>query len=337
MSDASPLRPPPPRELQVEVTGACNLRCHMCLVRYRPPLDRRRGSMPFETFKRLVDGLPTLERLVLQGLGEPLLAPDLVAMIEYASARGISVGVNTNATLLTAARAEELIRAGLDWLCVSLDGATAATYESIRDGASFARVVGNIAGLVEARRRLGGARPRLRLVFVAMRRNVAELPALVRLAAAWGVEYVWVQNLSHSFGDTDPAGAYGEIREFTAAEALWAGPAPGVARIFAEARALAGRLGVELRLPRTEERAARRPRGAPGCDWPWRAAYVTHDGHVQPCCMLMGSERGRLGEVVGEEFATVWHGAAYRDFRAALLGADPPDVCRGCSLYRGVF
>ena len=51
------------------------------------------------------------------------------------ASRGIRVGFNTNATLLTRARAERLVVAGLDWLCISLDGATAATYESIRDGA----------------------------------------------------------------------------------------------------------------------------------------------------------------------------------------------------------
>ncbi len=345
MSDPdATLHPPLPAELQVEVTGSCNLRCRMCLVRYRPPIDRAAGAMPFETFRRLVDALPGLRALVLQGLGEPLLAPDLERMVAYAAARGITTGFNTNATLLTPARAEPLVRAGLAWLCVSLDGATAATYEAIREGASFARVVENLNELVALRRRLGLGRPRLRLVFVAMRRNVHELPELVRLAAGWGVEHVWVQNLAHAFTDTDPAGAYREIREFTAGEALWAGEAGAARAAFAEARRLAGRLGVELRLPRvdagggsgTASRTPRRP-GTPGCDWPWRSAYVAHDGKVQPCCMLMGADRGVLGDLTREDFAGVWSGAAYVAFRRALLGPEPPAVCRGCSMYRGVF
>ena len=33
-----------------------------------------------------------------------------------------------------------------------------------------------------------------------------------------------VQNLSHDFADTDPAGEYREIREFTAEQALWTEP-----------------------------------------------------------------------------------------------------------------
>src|SRR5581483_1949154 len=183
----APLRPDAPVELQLEVTAACNLRCAMCLVAYRPALDRVHGSMSLATFRRVVDAVPGLRKLTLQGLGEPLLAPDLPAMVEYAGAHGIQVGFNTNGTLLTRARAERLVRAGLDWLHVSLDGATAATYEGIRAGADFARVRDNVRGLVHLMRELGASRPRLSLVFVAMRRNVAELPAVVALADAWGV------------------------------------------------------------------------------------------------------------------------------------------------------
>jgi MoaA/NifB/PqqE/SkfB family radical SAM enzyme len=327
-----------PRELQIEVTGACNLRCHMCLVRYRPPLNRITGSLSFDTFKRLIDDLPDLEVITLQGLGEPLLAPDLLPMIEYAARRGIRLGFNTNGTLLSREKAERLIAAGLDWLHVSLDGATASTYERIRDGSSFARVRQNILSLVDAKRRLGAEAPRLSLVFVAMRRNVHELPEMVRLAADWGVGRLWVQNLSHSFDDCDPAGDYQAIRDFAAAEALWAEADTTTREVFDRARTLAAEHAVELRLPRLQERPpSRRRPGTPGCDWPWRSAYVTHDARVQPCCMLMGGDRGVLGDVSRDSFASVWRGGAYREFRGRLLTSEPPEVCRGCSLYRGVF
>jgi radical SAM protein with 4Fe4S-binding SPASM domain len=324
---------PPPQELQIEVTAACNLRCRMCLVRYRPPRDRHEASLDFERFRALVDALPGLERVTLQGLGEPLMAPDLLAMLEYGRARGIRMGFNTNATLLTRAVAARLLHAAPDWLCVSVDGATAATYESIREGARLPRVANNVRGLVALMRERGLTKPDLSLVAVAMRRNVRELPALVRLAAEWGVPAVRVQNLAHTFSDCDPAGAYREIREFTAAEALWEGDAPDA--VFAEARALAERLGIALRLPELEDRTPRH--GAPGCDWPWRSAYVRHDGRVQPCCMLMGGDRAILGDLAEASFPHIWRSPDYEAFRAGLTGPNPPDVCRGCSMYRGVF
>ena len=334
----STITPPLPRELQLEVTGACNLACKMCLVRYRPKLGKREGAMCFHVFRSIVDDLPGLEKLTMQGLGEPLLAPDFDEMVDYACDRIPRVGFNTNGTFLTRERAERFVRAGVDWLHISLDGATTETYEAIRDGSDFERVRENIRDLVETRAALGADRPTIQLVFVAMRRNLHELGDLVRLAAELGVESVWVQNLSHSFADTDPSGAYSEIRRFAAGEALWAEPNPEAERRFAEAQALAEELGIELRLPRLEEPPpVERAEGSPGCHWPFEAAYVTHDAQVQPCCMVMGADRAVLGNAERDGFAAVWRDEDYKAFRAALLTDEPPDVCRGCSLYRRVF
>ena len=321
----------------MEVTGACNLRCRMCLVSYRPALGRTSGSMDLETFKRLVDDLPALEQVTMQGLGEPLLAPDFFGMLEHLAERGIRMGFNTNGTLLTEERAERLVELGVDWIHVSLDGATAATYEDIRRRARFETVRRNVARLVEVMRERDARKPELELVFVAMRRNVHELPAVVRLAAEVGVPTVWVQNLSHSFSDTDPAGAYGEIREYAASEALWSAPDEEAAQAFAAARGTAVEAGVRLRLPRLDEPASRRSEGTPGCGWPFGSSYVTHDGKVQPCCAVMGADRAVLGDARADGFATVWGNDEYRSFRAKLLTDEPPEVCAGCSMYRRVF
>jgi MoaA/NifB/PqqE/SkfB family radical SAM enzyme len=88
-------------------------------------------------FYQVVDEIPHLTRLTLQGLGEPLLSPYLPEMIRTAVQRKIIVGFNTNATLLTGRRAAELVDSRVDWLHVSLDGASPAAYEAIRNGARF--------------------------------------------------------------------------------------------------------------------------------------------------------------------------------------------------------
>jgi radical SAM protein with 4Fe4S-binding SPASM domain len=332
-----PVAPPLPRHLQLEVTSACNLSCAMCLVSYRPRIDRATGAFSLDLFRRLLDETPSLERLTLQGLGEPLLQPHLMEMVELAAARGIEVGFNSNAMLLTRARADRLVALGLDWLHVSLDGATAATHEGIRDGADFDRITGNLRGLVAARRAAGSAKPWVRVVFVAMRRNIAELPALVRRLGEWGVDELHVQGLSHDFADTDPAGDYAGIRSFAADESLAGMDAAEVAAVFGQARDAAVECGVALRLPVPDAAPSPREPGRPGCTWPWDAAYVTSRGTVQPCCMVMGDDRVAMGSLADGDLAAIWHGEAYTRFRAALLTDDPPDVCRGCSLYRGTF
>ena len=152
-----------------------------------------------------------------------------------------------------------------------------------------------------------------------------------------GVDSVWVQNLSHDFGDASAESRYRRLQEYVGEEALFQ---PGDGR-GAEAFDLAARrareVGLPLRLPRLVQRPDRRGDHEPGCSWPWDSAYVTHRGEVQPCCMVMGSDRATLGNLQTERFPEIWRGEVYRDFRERLLGDDPPDVCRGCSLYRGLF
>src|SRR3954447_14373283 len=246
--------PPLPEHLQVEVSGACNLRCRMCLVRYAPAVGRREGALAYEDFLALVDSVPGLRRLTLQGLGEPLLSPHLLDMIRHAAEHGVHVGFNTNGVLLTRPVASELVAAGTGHVHVSLDGASAATYEDVRHGTGlaprpgqFERVVNNLRGLLAACGDAG--RPRVALVFVAMRRNVGELEALVDLAAGIGVDEVRVQNLSHVFSDTDPAGDYDAIRRYAESEALFADDdtAAAARAVFARGAARAREHGLKLR------------------------------------------------------------------------------------------
>lgn len=330
--------PPLPAELQVEVTSACNLRCTMCLVSYRPPVNKITGAMRPETFVPLVDALPGLRRLTLQGLGEPLLSPYLLELVRHAKGRGTAVGFNSNATLLSGRMARELIDTGLDWLHVSLDGATAGTYEGIRHGATYRTVLDNLAGLVAAKRSAGSVTPWIRAVLVGMRSNVAELPDLVRLLGGLGVDELRVQNLSHTFSDTDPAGAYHGIREFARREALWGEEDDAAAaRWFDEARTAARETGLALRVPSLHAQPPPLDPGRPGCTWPWDATYVTSTGVVQPCCMVMGDDRVTLGRLDEQTFPQIWSGAAYREFRRRLAGGDPPEVCAGCALYQRTF
>jgi radical SAM protein with 4Fe4S-binding SPASM domain len=309
----------------------------MCLVSYRPPVNKLAGAMRPELFHRLLDDVP-VRRLTLQGLGEPLLSPYLPEMIEAAVRRDIRVGFNSNATLLNQRRAAELVASGVDWLHVSLDGASAGVYEAIREGARFDTVLANLAGLARAKQQAGSATPWIRVVFVAMRDNIGELPALIRLLTSIGVNELRVQNLSHSFTDTDPAGRYDEIRAFTADQALWNGADLDRARaVFAAAAQAAAGTGLRLRLPHLTETDTDTDTGQGNCTWPWDAAYITSTGVVQPCCMVMGDDRVALGTIAETGFAEIWYGEAYREFRRRLSSDDPPDVCRGCSLYRRTF
>src|SRR5437660_1711451 len=134
-----------PTYIQLEPVGQCNLRCQMCSIQFRqdgPPYGPL-AFMDFEQFTRIIDQFTTLKELHLQGLGEPMMHPRFFDMVTYAANRGIAVTTNSNLTLLNERRAERCVTSGLQYLSVSIDGATSHTYERIRVRAHFDRVVAN--------------------------------------------------------------------------------------------------------------------------------------------------------------------------------------------------
>jgi MoaA/NifB/PqqE/SkfB family radical SAM enzyme len=249
----------------------------------------------------------------------------------------VKVSTNTNLTLITPDRARLCVTSGLDALHISIDGATAATYEFIRLGANFDKVLRNLDRVVAAKAQLGSEQPTLRIVTVAMQRNLEELADIVTLAHEHGVDTVFVQHLCHDYGETGLPGAYRSMRDFFAAESLLEADADRVSACFSAARNRARALNVDLRLPPLEQTQPPRPRSLHGCDWPRRGAYLSYRGEAMPCCMVSTPDRAKLGDMAADGVDAVWNGAAYRDFRAALETDQPPEICRGCGIYNGTF
>jgi radical SAM protein with 4Fe4S-binding SPASM domain len=336
MHDAADL----PQFAQIEPVGQCNLRCKMCPIQFRP--DGQPGSpsafMAFDVFCRLLEQFDNLAELHLQGLGEPLLHPRFFDMVGFAARRGILVSTNTNMTVLTDTRADECVQSGLHTMHVSLDGANAAVYESIRVHARFHKVLRNLRRLMKAKAAAQSTLPHVCLVAVVMRQNLDELPALVRLANEEGAESLSVQHLCHDFGESSLPELYQPMRTFIDHQTLLKEDRAHVDAVFAEARAEAHRLHIELRLPNLDPRVhAPDVPGRTRCDWPWRGSYISYDGKAMPCCMVSTPDRINFGDMAHDGVGAIWNNDAYTAFREKLSSAFPPDVCQSCAVYSGTF
>lgn len=320
-----------PQEIFVEVAARCNLRCRMCAIgsdaRYRSDSGRPALLTP-ELFARLRPIFPTLLRAHLYGLGEPLLNPHLEDFIRELADAGVGVDFTTNGTLMDEARAEAVTRAGADRVAVSVDGATAATYESIRRGARFDNLLRGLEALGRAGRNGG---PLLVVNFVAMSKNLHELPALVELCARVGAREVNVEPL-FDWGDSSA-----ELAEVYRTGRLGGAEPARQLRCIEEARALASEAGIHFssRLvagegPLDYVERVRRDRGglAWSCSEPWSTIFLTTAGEVRTCCV---SELC-LGDLNRQSFAEIWNGPAYARFRRqhAARGAAAPAGCEAC-------
>ena len=320
----------PPVCVYLEVTNRCNLLCETCPRTFEalePPAD-----MSWELFCSIVDQLPGLSRAVLHGVGEPMLVKALPRMIRYLKERGIYVLFNTNGTLLVPHKCGELIETGLDELRVSLDAAEPKAFRQVRGKNFFDRIVRNVAGFTTLQKKIGATTPRVSLWLTGLQETIDQLPDFVRLAARIGVEEVYLQRLV--FDDRGRGLARRESSLFEKTRAEEDG-------VIATAQALGRELGVAIDASGATEPGVSLKRSQVEAPWsvcrrPWSLMYFTAHGRALPCCIAPFSARGyesyTLGDATKQNLRDIWNGAAYQDFREALLSNMPPKPCQNCGL-----
>lgn len=296
--------------LQIEPSLECNLACVMCpWTELRPEV----AQMSKDTFVRIAVYLPLAKGVDFTGGGEPTTNPRLPEMVRVAKEAGCEVGFSTNGTLLDRSLAETLVSLGQDWISFSVDGATAETYERIRQGAQFETVIWNIETLCDIRIARGSKTPKMMMVFVMMHENFHELPVYVELAHELGVEQIIFKNLDVILKDSDD-----ERRLFGHDGPLVAEVEP----LIAEAQRRAKKLGIGLRL------YALQPQELTICEHdPLHNLFFNWAGYVSPCITLSYAEDRvfdgkrhfvpcqRYGNINEETLEEIWQTVAYQEFR----------------------
>jgi MoaA/NifB/PqqE/SkfB family radical SAM enzyme len=322
------LRPPLPRSLYLETSSRCNSLCETCILTFGGREPQR--DLTWDEFRRVVDQFPDLDRVLLHGIGEPLLNRDIARMITHLKTRRAHVLFNSNVITLSPKTGRALIDAGLDELRVSVDASTRATYRRIRGVDAFDRVVRNLEAFAALKTELGADRPAVSLWFTALQDNIEEIPALVPLARRVGAPEIHLQRLVYNgLGlATEAQSLYGRLHDRQAALVQ---ATEAAARAAGVAFSASGATAPEVSL--TPSRAGQ-PWSA--CRRPWTLAYVTVSGNVLPCCIapwITGHYDGIiLGNVFREPLPEIWWGERYRGFRRDLQTSEPPEPCRGCGV-----
>jgi len=315
----------------------CNLACRMCrehspLAPPRAPAPPRRLT-PDVVLRVLVerDGSP-LEEVIPSTKGEPLLWEGLDRLADACAERSLLLNVTTNGTFPgrgAAAWAAKLAPVASD-VKVSWNAATPSTAKRVMGGVGFERAVEDVRAFVAARDalRAGGARAcRVSFQVTAQEANVAELPAILRLAARLDVDRVKVNQLQLHF----PELAGEDLRRDPSSRARWNEAVRGMQAAAGEERLPSGApvlLQNAAPWPPSGEEAAYGP-----CPFLGREAWVTVERRFAPCPAPAGQD-GRLGDfgsLHDRTLGDIWESAAYR---ALVAGYEQRRECGTCPLRR---
>jgi MoaA/NifB/PqqE/SkfB family radical SAM enzyme/pimeloyl-ACP methyl ester carboxylesterase len=322
--------PTEPTILDVSVTTRCDLACVACARRFERIAPR---DMAPRDFSLLLALAPHALRVVLVGLGEPLLHPDLEALVHHASTLGRRVSLVTSGMGLTPERSRALLDAGLSSLTVSLDAVSPEGLLRTRRGSDLPRILAHLGAFTAERARRGLAGTVGASVFTALGAETAgELPGILAAVRPLGVDAVMAtdlnfpENAARSLHRTPAAAAAaaldGPLR------ASLAGGLPVLSVHGLEALDLPRRFRPHLLL-RGAQLAARAAAHA-HCASPWQNLPVDPAGEATLCDCQPGAPAGNL---LSTPLSEVWNGSRMRRHRREMREANAPPACLACPRF----
>jgi len=307
-----------PVKLDIENVSRCNFRCVTCVVSDWKN-GKRAEDMTVGAFKKLIDEQIGLIEIKLQGIGEPLMqGNDLFEMISYARSRKIWVRITTNASLLHLHDSyARLIDVDTNEIQISIDGADKNTFEKIRRGSKFERVIDNVK-LINAYAREKGVE-RTKMWTVVQRENAHQLDELVEFAAELGFTNQVFMLQPVSWG-LDPW--VEKISKLTVADELEAKKLHGLVE---KGRGQGVRVAFWVASEKFSTNRLDRL-----CPWPFERAFVGSDLRTSPCCMIGNPDVFEIGNGIEKSFSEVWFSEEYHQFRKAHEDGVLPEVCKMC-------
>ena len=321
-----------PRSIYLEPTSRCNEFCQQCPRTLLSREDDR--DLSYDNFRYIVDQFPVLERVVLHGLGEPLLNKELPRMISYLKERGTYVLFNSNGIALTEKRGQALIDASLDEYRLSMDGASREVYAHVRGVDAFDKIWRNIRAFTALQRAQNVNKPAVSLWFTAMRENLHELPRLIDLANDAGIKEVHMQRLVY-FEEGLAVSQQSLFRRATKEELDFV---RNCEQLCLERGITFSAAGTTTPTDSLTRDFGERPWS--GCRRPYTLTYITSSGNVLSCCFApFGHKSAReykeervLGNIFEESISDIWQGERYQAFRQAFESHHPARHCSQCGL-----
>jgi MoaA/NifB/PqqE/SkfB family radical SAM enzyme len=337
------LRPPLSqlRKVYIEPTSRCNLTCRTCM---RNAWGEPMGTMSPETFHHILDDLDERKpkaSVFFGGFGEPLTHPGIAEMVQQAVQVASRVELITNGLLLDANLAAQLVKAGLNTLWVSLDGASPESYADVRLSESLKSVLKNISMYREQYRKVRGGEADIGVAFVAMKRNINELPDLLNLSTRLGVSRYIVTNVLPYTPEMCDEVLYNRSIDRINWQATPWHPNTNLPEIDLNSITREALFRVWTTRPGGQ---FKRRNHCPFIEQ--RSTTVGWEGSVSPCLALLHSHesylfdhkrsitRYRLGNVNETPLAEIWKSDEYKAFRHKVEEFDfsPCTYCASCEM-----
>jgi len=286
-------RVPPPKTAIIDTINICNLHCPLCPTGCNTS-NYTKSIMKYNTYRVIIDKLPFVKHVFLFNWGEPFLNPDLLQIIRYTKEKGKIIYLDSNFNI----KKEDsffldLVNTNLDYLTISLDGASQETYSKYRIGGDFEQVWNNILKIVEIKHRNNKKTPVIIWKFIINKYNEFEITRAKKMAEDAGIEF---QISKIGLGNESPDTYFKD--EIKTRMQKW--------------------LPLNKQHVHDYFREYRVPLYDSYCHQLFTTILINPDGGVFPCCWLNNPDNV-FGNLLNESFDEIWNNELYQYSRSLFL------------------
>jgi radical SAM protein with 4Fe4S-binding SPASM domain len=201
VNNYNPIPQSRPTRIYIELTNRCNLNCPFCLVGQQglqesvahDDLNRDSGGMDVELCKKIIHDSAEfgIKELYLHFQGEPLMyrRKDFLEIVRVAKEEKLKTGIFTNGLLMNPEFSRQLVKAGMDVILFSVDGATQEIYEKNRVGGQFKKVYKNMRDIVQIAHQ-ENSQIELAWQFIALKNNEHQIETARVMAREIGINFI---------------------------------------------------------------------------------------------------------------------------------------------------
>lgn len=317
----------------------CNAHCIMCEENSYYNLGKRKTSriMDFKIIERVIENTLKhgLKEIIPSTMGEPLLYRKFINLIKLIKRHNLRINLTTNGTfpILGVEEWAKLILPIASDVKISINGALKETNESIMKGINFNKLVSNIRNFVQIRDKIrneGINHPTITLQATFMKRNLKELPELLRMAIKMDVD----RFKGHHLWITHPELKNESLRQDWESIKQWNQIVKELYRIAKNERlANNNKINLDniypiLYISKNDKFAEKS-----SCPFLGREAWIAWDGTFNVCCAPdeLRKTLGNFGNVKNKNFMELWDSLTNTNL---LKNWGNYDVCRICNMRK---
>lgn len=339
----------PPLSLVILLTYRCNCRCKHCF--YYNEINKKDTERKIDdelSKQELTELINDAKKIGVKNItfhgGEPLLRKELIDLIKLANKLKIRTNITTNAALINEKKASEIVRSGLNNMCVSIDGPE-KIHDLIRGKGTFVKAIKAIKMINKYKEKYNTKKPAISIACTITSMNINYLDDIMNLFKDIKINHIQFTGLTWNSKRNlditkkilkDFKTSIVEVGSEIMPDELSDIDGKLLIRKKEEIIKIGKKYDITVFFPPFEKESDVKDfytndtySFTNKCTYPWASSVVSPKGYVY-ACIPMSFLNKNFGNIRKKSLKSIWNSKDYKKFRILMSKSKKIPICNKC-------